>query len=154
MRVPVTKLLQRLAAGRRILGVAVTPASVEVACLGPPYLNAKVLRSGRFLEPEELKTALDECGVRLIYAECMHIGCCCHWSSPVGPHPGSTCQADAVVLGGSAAFRTDGSLQLGVRKLISNLQGLTYESDWLPSTAPTGAQHGELAARAVPIWLW
>lgn len=123
MKVPVAELFQRLAAGRRILGVAVTPASVEVACLGPPYLSAKLLRSGRFLEPEELKTALDECG------------------------------ADAVVLGGSAAFRTDGSLQLGVRKLISNLQGLTYESDWLPSTAPMGAQHGEQAARAVPIWL-
>lgn len=74
---------------------------------------------------------------------------------PAPPPPRvSICQADAVVLGGSAAFRTDGSLQLGVRKLISNLQGLTYESDWLPSTAPMGAQHGEQAARAVPIWLW
>lgn len=72
MKVPVAELFQRLAAGRRILGVAVTPASVEVACLGPPYLSAKLLRSGRFLEPEELKTALDECGVRLVHSRCMH----------------------------------------------------------------------------------
>ncbi|KXZ52806.1 hypothetical protein GPECTOR_8g192 [Gonium pectorale] len=119
-RVPVTDLLHRLAAGKPLMGVAVTHTSVEVASLGPPYEVAKLLRTGRFLTPEELKAALVES------------------------------QADAVLLGGSAAFRTDGSIQLGVRKLISGLRGLVYDTDWLPSPAAPGASGGN---PSLPIWL-
>ncbi|EFJ45383.1 hypothetical protein VOLCADRAFT_94187, partial [Volvox carteri f. nagariensis] len=75
-------------------------------------------RTGRFLSPEELQAALNET------------------------------KAEAVVLGGSGAFRTDGSTQLGVRKLISGLQGLVYDSDWLPSPS-----RSHMPTQAVPIWL-
>ncbi|PNH12753.1 hypothetical protein TSOC_000245, partial [Tetrabaena socialis] len=125
-RVPVAELLSRLAAGRSILGVAIRPLSVEVAVLAPPYRAATTVRSGKFLSPEELRVALTES------------------------------QADAVVLGGTAAFRTDGSTQLGVRKLISGLRGLVYDSDWLPTPvkAAGGAHPGaDLGAPPVPVWL-
>ncbi|KAG2453483.1 hypothetical protein HYH02_001704 [Chlamydomonas schloesseri] len=117
LRVPVSDLLQRLAAGKPLLGVSVTPLSVEVAAVGLPYESGALIRSGRFLSPEELKVALLES------------------------------QADAVLLGGSGAFRTDGTTQLGVRKLVSQLRGLVYHSDWLPSPSP-GLVTG--AARAGP----
>jgi hypothetical protein len=64
------------------------------------------------------------------------------------PPPPHSLQADAVVLGGSGAFRTDGSTQLGVRKLISGIQGMVYDTDWLPS--PSQAR----SSQPVPIWLW
>jgi hypothetical protein len=38
--VPATELLQRLAAGKPLLGVSVTPRSVEVAAVGPPYVSS------------------------------------------------------------------------------------------------------------------
>ncbi|KAG2498884.1 hypothetical protein HYH03_003076 [Edaphochlamys debaryana] len=114
---PLSELLTRLAAGRRLLGVAVTQRSVEVAALGLPYEAASSVRTGRFLAPEELKEALEEA------------------------------QADAVVLGGSGAFRTDGSTQLGVRKLLSGIRGLVYDTDWMPRPAGAGG-----AADSVPIW--
>ncbi|GLC37820.1 hypothetical protein PLESTB_001480000 [Pleodorina starrii] len=116
--VPALELLQKLAAGKRLLGIAVTQRSVEVAVIGPPYDSAKLLRTGSFLSPEELSAVLDEA------------------------------KAEAVVLGGSGAFRTDGSTQLGVRKLISGLQGLVYDNDWMPSAAPRSVA----AQAAVPIW--
>lgn len=53
-------------------------------------------------------------------------------------------QASCVILGGSGLLRTDGTLQLGVRKLISEVRGLAYDSDWLPRVVePT----------SVPVWL-
>ncbi|PNW75460.1 hypothetical protein CHLRE_12g527350v5 [Chlamydomonas reinhardtii] len=117
-RVPATELLQRLVAGKRLLGISVTPLSVEVAAVGPPYVSGALIRTGRFLSPEELKVALLES------------------------------QADAVLLGGSGAFRTDGTTQLGVRKLVSQLRGLVYHSDWLPSPALVGAAAGAATALA------
>ncbi|KAG2439332.1 hypothetical protein HXX76_004691 [Chlamydomonas incerta] len=83
--------------------------------MGPPYESGALIRTGRFLSPEELKVALLES------------------------------QAGAVLLGGSGAFRTDGTTQLGVRKLVSQLRGMVYHSDWLPSPALTGAAAGPAA---------
>ena len=43
-RVPATELLQRLVAGKRLLGISVTPLSVEVAAVGPPYVSGALIR--------------------------------------------------------------------------------------------------------------
>lgn len=69
---------------------------------------------------------------------------------PLSPAGVRSCraQADAVLLGGSGAFRTDGTTQLGVRKLVSQLRGLVYHSDWLPSPALVGAAAGAATALA------
>ncbi len=78
----------------------------------------------------------------------------------VRTHVQRSAQADAVLLGGSACFRTDGTLQLGVRKLTSLLRGLQYDNDWMPIPAPGrhepwGAQgRGAASPGEVPLWLW
>lgn len=117
VRVPVTQLLSFLKEGVRIAGVSVTPASTEVAIVQPPYTTPTVISSGKFLDSAELHHLL------------------------------STNSTKAVLLGGTALFRADGQTHYGVRKLISGIMGVVYESDWLPK--PPAPGH-----KVTPIWLW
>lgn len=97
----------------------VTFTSTDLAVIRPPYdtSGCERLSTGTLLGPDELKAA-------------------------VTGH-----QASAVVLGGSGLLRTDGSIQLGVRKLISGVQGLAYDTDWLPRVV-------DPSAAVLPILLW
>lgn len=72
--------------------VHIHASCMQVAIAGPPTysgFNAKLVASGRLLQPEELTA--------LVQKESAHV----------------------VVLGGSAALRAGGMTQFGVRKLIS-----------------------------------
>lgn len=53
-------------------------------------------------------------------------------------------QASSLILGGSGLLRTDGTIQLGVRKLISEVRGLVYDNDWLPKV---------IEPTSIPVWL-
>lgn len=52
-----------------------------------------------------------------------------------------------MVLGGSGCFRTDGTTQLGTRKMISGLMGIAYGgASWVPKPVQDSER--------LPIFLW
>ncbi len=108
VRLASSEFVAILRAQQRLLGVTITPSTHEVVTLGPPYGTAiHTLSTGTMLSPSKLRDLAIEQ------------------------------QAGALILGGSALFRADGSTHFGVRKLISEVLGLSYAggADWLPKPA-------------------
>uniref|UniRef100_A0A7S0UTJ5 Uncharacterized protein n=1 Tax=Polytomella parva TaxID=51329 RepID=A0A7S0UTJ5_9CHLO len=105
-KVHISELTKRLRDGKTILGIAITPSTSEISVIRPPYSVPRLIRTGKMLDDQELLSVATEQ------------------------------DADSAVLGGSAAFRADGSIHFGVRKMISRIIGLEYQGKCSPVPIP------------------